>query len=209
MKPTRETCESRVAVAKDALLQLRRQDVPFNVMPSQYFKWQVDLSIPPGDDLREHVDAVQKNCRVCALGALLLSYSRLHDGVVPMASLFPQDYNRRREHYVDGACETSLHRVTIGLLLRPLFDDRTTTDIDRFFEGRSYAFINPEGWAKYLAEVDGEFAGFDQELAEITGDFASMRTVGASRMKAICENIVANDGEFLIPFQYRKHTPCG
>lgn len=71
-----------VAVAKDVIKRLKYIKLAEGV----YVKGTLPLSVNFSGDLKSHVSIIQKNCRVCLKGALLLSKARLFDAV-PMSLL--------------------------------------------------------------------------------------------------------------------------
>src|ERR1043165_3171280 len=80
--------EKAVAVAKDVIKRLKY----LNIETRHYMCGQIPskLKISEKDDLKKHVAKVEKYCKVCALGACIISKARLFDEV-PMISLVGGD----------------------------------------------------------------------------------------------------------------------
>lgn len=70
--------ERAVAVAKDVLKHLRYLKLQDRV----YIEGKLNKKFSIYDDLKQHVTQVEKNCRVCMKGALLLSKARLFNDVL-------------------------------------------------------------------------------------------------------------------------------
>jgi hypothetical protein len=119
---TDEIRAKRVAVARDVIERIEAGKL--RVATGGYLYIDEDAGpvdtdglIARGGDLQPHVDEIERNCEVCALGAVLLSKARLMDAV-PVAVL---------GHV--GSYQGAFHRS-----LADVFDENTLLAIESAFE---------------------------------------------------------------------------
>lgn len=162
-----------VAVAEDVLKRLRRRKNPIVACPG----WYVSAPYQPlsiGSDLQDHVDAMVDTgrCRVCALGAALLSKAKLFDKV-PSNSIFTQTYG-------GPTVWTNQHDVRENL--KDVFSLSVLKRMEAAFE------------------VSYRVVGGDSVSGDVYGAvvFGSQFQDPKKRMRAIMENVVANGGEFVV-----------
>ena len=189
MTLTQEIRDRRVAVAEDVLLQLGRLDVPLRVRLGAAYISGVDHTgsaayegLNLDGDLKDQADLVQRNCAVCAVGALLLSKARVLNEV-PMADLV-YAYPGVEKCFIAVGREGTLR------LLEDTFDDDTLNRVEAFFEA-SPMHISPGHYRR---------AGMAAYGLSLSGSLSL--SAARKRMIEIAENIVRNRGEFIVPAQY-------
>jgi len=168
--PIVEHEDMRVAIARDVLAQLDREDVPLRVSPEGY----VSGFYEPKDwsaDLQQIVDEVKTYCDVCALGGLILSKARLYDSV-PICELLEEDPD-------EAPGEVFGIQATIYEQLDQVFGQGQRELIET-------AFMEVRYFARALSEAERTKA------VRYGGQFHDDRL----RLRAIMENIIANGGEF-------------
>jgi len=123
-----------------------------------------------------------KECKVCALGATILSATHLGN------RLKIEDLNINY-----GANVYRLkHKKVVGLL-DSIFSDETLFLIESCFEG----FV--QGDDRYAVDVKGlDEDSFDGDILDACDDFKEKYKDTEDRLIAICNNIIANGGEFKI-----------
>lgn len=178
---TREIRDRRIAVAKDVKLQHAANNfrIGFSYL-AIYDDDEVSSAIAgtrdaPPTDLKDVVDQVSLACGVCARGALLLSKARLFNDV-PIASVFETD---------EGWVNSIVDQDGTANLLSDTFDVATLARIEAAFEV-SGALVD--------ASIEG---GLDVD-AEVAWGRLYMGSKDG-RLLAIMDNIIANDGEFIVP----------
>ena len=160
--------EKAVAVARDVLKYL--DSLEFTT--SNYLEIPDTLSVPGEGDLKDCVDVVQKGCRVCLLGACLLSKSRLFDEV-PLKDLF--------NHFLYHPTRYITDRNTYRLL-ESVFSRDQMTMMESAFQQDSWFAIQEK---------------VETRLAEDSQDFGSRYDNKADRARAVMENVIANGGVFI------------
>ena len=192
MTLTQEIRDRRVAVAEDVLLQLDRTDVPLRVGGEPGYICGEPGYISGVDhtgsaayeglnldgNLKDQVDIVQRNCTVCAMGALLLSKARLLDEV-PMADLAYK--HREVEDRI-----IFIGRADTVRLLKDTFDADTLTRAEAFFEGS----------CMHMRDADYYLGGM--------AAYASSMSSSRERLVMLADNIARNRGEFIVPAKYLK-----
>ncbi len=154
MQLTPEIRARRIAVAQDILLQLAREDNPLKPATGSYIRGNM---VAPQDycetQLQAVVEDVQQNCRVCAMGAILLSYARLYNEV----KLKQISFTSLGFALMDTSGFEIINR------LRGTFDAGTLRRIEATFEHDRRYF---EGWdakrilqeiAETIIKNDGEY----------------------------------------------------
>jgi hypothetical protein len=161
-----------VRVASDVLAHLS----VYRVYVGRYLQGRVPGIGDKDVDLSCHLAAVEENCDVCALGALLLSKARLYDNI-PISSLAAEYSTWRRD-----AIEVS--GTTIRRHLGDVFSQHQLHMIESAFEMCSIV----------------ESPGLHEEC-DISDSVAFGRRYNSSRERlgAIMENIVENKGQFKPP----------
>ena len=173
MELTREIRAKRIAVARDVLAQLDRKDVPLKVRRGTYLAGPMIEGRIAGPSLQPYVDKLQEYCEACAIGAAFLSYVRLFG--------------------VDCDVVRNFDRVWVGddLMrdhLATIFDGRTLDLIESMFEGENMIALSSMQPSKpHIKECD--------EAGELGGQFFS----AAGAIQAICQILIENDGDFVIP----------
>lgn len=182
--------EKAVAIAKDVLKHVR----DYRWFRGTYIhgSWRGEEA-PWTGDLREHLDKVQEKCTMCLLGACLMSKARLFDAV-PLDRLYKSDSERVDEVYNS----INPDRGTIGLLLRDIFSPLELAKIESAFERR----VMTDGVATTMATHD---------LLRGAALFGKKIVNDGDRVTAVMENIIANDGEFVVdPVTYTDYLSyCG
>jgi hypothetical protein len=130
--PTRDQRDKAIAIARDVLLQMEREDNPLGVRAGVYLDGigRVRYAFDDTDDLQVHIEAAQKHCRVCALGAMMLSAVRLYDGC-PIGGLCSSRgviENVLRVHMSDRAMD--MIEAAFEVLDICQLDETTDRDID-------------------------------------------------------------------------------
>jgi hypothetical protein len=176
--PTAEARAMRVAIARDVLAQLDREDVPLDLTTTMYLSGR--LAGPYEPELRDCVDRVQAGCTVCLLAACVLSRARLYGGV-PTAAF------RLGVHHTEGTEGLSLAagRLRVVGALADVFDRDTLDAVEAAFmctwmgeEERRAALPLSSAAVAFGHRYDADRAGM------------------LARARAVMANIVAHDGEF-------------
>ncbi len=160
-----------VDIAKDVLKQLDARKL--RIRRGTYCSGSIDSQkggeIKVGDQVQEHLPVVRKACDVCAKGALFLSYVELK--------------NKVRFEHINVAMDLSGYEGQTNLwfghgymcdLLGGAFDRENLNLIENAFE------------------VDYS----PQKLTSPALEFGRKHKTPAARMRAICQNIIDNDGVF-------------
>lgn len=157
----------RVAIAKEVISLLDT----INVKTGFYLRI-LSEETPEGD----LADLVGSECRVCALGAMLVAKAVLYDHV-PASRLTPSGYE-------DGEYEMSKHDLLE--MLDGIFDVGQCHKIEAAFEQTHYP------WMSWVSVYDAI-------------DFGMTYPDPKDRLRVIMENIIQNNGDF-VPFieQERK-----
>ncbi len=126
MSVTPKILAERVAIAKDVLAQLADTERPLKATRGCYIDGYIPLPAH-SCDVKDVVDQIQANCKMCAKGALLMSYARLLDNV------------RLSEIGSPSVCDNEAFAVyasntTIMEVLSPVFGRRFLNKIERVFE---------------------------------------------------------------------------
>lgn len=168
--------EKAIAVAKDVIAQLKRIDIPLHVQRENGYI-VAPLSVIPEEacDLQAIVDNVQGSCRVCALGATVLSAARLFDQIPAMDVLRPG-------HRGEGGLQVLSDREDMfdALVRTGVFDDEECALIEAAFE-KTWAW-NKEASDEKIGRAMSFGKGFESD---------------SDCLIAIMENVIANDGHFV------------
>jgi hypothetical protein len=164
-----------VAVAQDALAHLKL----LTVAPGRYVS--VDITHKPvtfAKSSKATAQALQKrkNCRVCALGACLLSTASLYNK-------FQFESLKKKASY--GEEEFIIPYSELQYRLSEIFTQEQMDLIESAFEGRDMTGKRLPGRSSLPVET------VQSAIA-----FGSKYDVPKARLRAIMKNIVKNDGEF-------------
>ena len=158
--------EKAVAVAKDVLKHLKA----LRIAQGYYINGDA-LPVMEGD-LKDNLDTVQKKCRVCLLGACVLSKARLYDNVPLEELLFDSDAGK----------SLSADEDDTRSILQDVFDPEQMDLMEAAFEKTTC-----------LAEDCTDYALLVQAV-----DFGNRYEDRYDRVKAVMENIIANNGKFIV-----------
>jgi hypothetical protein len=170
---TREIRNKRVAVAKDILVQLDREDVP--LMPSRLTYLEsnkrspIEFDAPLEGDLQPHVDLLQRHCECCLIGAAFLSMIRLYDNCP--ATVVDATFLEDGFLWVD---ERDMKRALLAI-----FSKRELGLMEVMFEV----------WGQGSADEDRRRAGTYGRRFDSAHD----------ALRGIAQILIDNDGEFVIP----------
>ena len=168
-----------VAIARDVLRQLGREDVPLSI--GKLYSYLTEIESPdsvsghsPGGDA---IDAIQARCGVCILGGMLLSLARIKGANhVPedpsrwmIVTLLSNAFTPAELDVIESAFECSVMNVNEFEC-----DDHQDAHLER-----CAAAMN---WGRSLDTRDPDEVSFR-----------------IARARAICENLIANGGQFIIP----------
>lgn len=154
----------RVAIAKDVLARLDQMFIQtgrYIAVVNNRFR------VSPGQELQPIVDQLEANCRVCALGGMLLSFIRLFDKIKS---------DDIESNLFNCATPTEVYEP-----LSEVFEDEQLVLIEAAFEKR-------DG----LPSMYNYTEGFLRPAVKFGYQYDDPK----DRLKAIMENIVENDGEF-------------
>lgn len=161
-----------VAVCRDLLFQMGREDNPIVPQRGTYLEVRHNSDSPLAGyegELQNVVDEFQNNdCQACALGSMLLCTARLFDNARIWAMT-------RVCGHRSSTC-VPYDQIIEGL--RNVFDRNTIDVIESAFECRPCHGNEPE---HYGAAV-----------------FGTQFVSATEALRAICENIIANDGDFIV-----------
>ncbi|RJQ25713.1 hypothetical protein C4577_04945 [Candidatus Parcubacteria bacterium] len=177
-----------VTLAKDVLLHLDKyRTVGF----SGYCSGDIpdDLNSKLNWNAQRFIAKIEKNCGVCALGSMFLSYIRKLDDVKV------KDLTLQYNHHSKPIFRVERKGV-LDFKLREIFSEKQLLMIESAFERRSMCSNAPDNydnsdWSKgfgydrvpnYIAEA----INFGREFVE-----------AKDRLQAIMQNIIANNGEFV------------
>lgn len=162
--------EMAVAIANDVLAQLRKRKKGYIASAGVYVSssaFHNEIDHKSTLDLKDHLDEIQEDgCRVCALGAALLSRARLYDNVP-----FSDFYSKWES---DG--QSGCHQF-----LKDVFSHKQLTLIESAFEG---------------ADMDYEGDGLSAREVKRVCAYYEKYPDDKARMRAIMTNIVENGGVF-------------
>lgn len=150
--------EKRIAIVKDTLNQLKNM----KVAQGSYIAGACNINNP-----KEDIIVLRKNCKVCALGGLFLSYIGLYNSV---------DKFDMVSSYDDSMIETERYNITDKL--SKYFSDKQLNMIECAFEG---------------GDVD---CNLSYKEEEVCAAFTSKCKTPAGRLRKILTNILENDGLF-------------
>ena len=168
--------EKAVAIAKDVLEHVQTYHWSRGTYLSGSWYGGTHLT----GDLQDHVEEVEKSCTMCLLGACLVSKARLFDAV-PLAKLYRSYYDGA---YVDHR-SINPEREAIEPLLQDIFPSLELSKIESAFERR----VMNDG-------CDDTTANWD--LLRGAALFGRRLNDDADRVTAVMENIIANDGIFVV-----------
>lgn len=168
----RERRDMAVAIARDVIDQIRDLDRPLKIQNGRgYVSGSLGIEIDMGLDLKDYVDLVQEKCYVCMLGGCMLSKARLYDEV-PLAGIIDSP--------VTGSL--TVDRFDTEWSLMQAFGEANIDLLECAFEckPRMSKFDTPA----------------DLRIGAMA--FGCGYSDPKSRALAIMENVVANDGDFVV-----------
>lgn len=176
--------ELAVAIAKDVLKQIGREDVPLPIgEQSGYLSGRIP-GVPEDGVFQEYADVIQANCKVCMLGGLFLSKARIAPSVpLSVMSMYEGDVKMMGHYQVVGQLSDAFTPADLDLIesafevinsAEHLFDDYAMQ------ERHEAKCASASRWGNSISRYQDK-----------TGRIA--------RARAICENIIANGGRFVVP----------
>lgn len=182
MRLTREIRDRRVALAKNVLSQLRRYDLPLNLRHHDYVAGILDLGFKyvSHAEVNTSVDEFQANSRLCIVGALLLSRIRMGNEP-PMPQLVC------RSVITGGNVrKVDMNRSVALESLRDTFDEETLIRIEYVFENSS---LRSRGEVR-------------DHVKDVFGYARSLPAAPRGCATLLCQNLIANDGELVVPAEF-------
>lgn len=176
--------EKRIAIAKDVIKRIKLGKL--RVAHQGYFDRNKEF--PIYGSLQKQIEKAEANCRVCAMGGMLLSYARLYNEV-------------RCESLVPAGLNLFEH---IASQLKGVFTNRTLAIIEGVFEGEVYneEAISPE-WKSsvekkaIILRINKKIEDYRETVnAKYNKTKKGKMTRSAFVLLKICENIIRNDGKF-------------
>jgi hypothetical protein len=175
--------EKAVLVAKDVLAQIKAKNYIPNtgsyVKPAEYVNKIKDLGVKKGDDVRTNFDKLPV-CKVCALGSMLLSCTRLGNRLT-FGNL----------NFGDGSTGTSIRELDnpkVKKLFKSIFDGYQLLLIENSFESPSWSQDRYGSDVLGLSLTDEDYSNCREFYLRYSND--------DTRMVAICKNIIKNKGTF-------------
>ncbi len=180
-----------VDIALDVLERLKAKKL--KVSDEDYFvSGLLPRKVSRTAQISKHLSLIEENCTVCAKGALFLGYVALKNDVTFGSCIIRKgdetydDIKDGYEGHEKSKDFVSFNNGDIKNVLEQAFTNTELALIETAFEGE----IHP--WNRFVANY--EFA--DQKDRAIA--FGKKYKSASARLKAICENIVENNGEFVV-----------
>lgn len=190
-----------VLVAEDILLQLATKKYIAN--SGTYIRTYTDefkLGVEREDDIKSNFDKIE-SCEVCALGSVLMSCTKMGN------LLTFNDIN------IENSSLDSINNDNVKTLLSSVFDDHTLLLIETAFEGyEPFDYANnlkgyKEAWEddgdeysetadRFAKNVHEETLNFEECVA--CSKFFKKYKDDDERLRAICKNIIKNNGKFVV-----------
>lgn len=184
--------ERAVAIAKDVLRQLKI----LNVAKGTYLR-NTAVELPEGfdygDSAKKHIQKIARECRVCALGACMISHVKLFneftlgDFAIHMANTLETPENKNNGYFT-----VELNDGIMRERLAKHFSVRDLGIIESIFEMSDH-FANRAKNGKPIASRVTALA------AEIYGSTFDDST---ERLREIMKNVIRNKGKIVIPKQF-------
>lgn len=160
--------EKAIAVAKDVLKRLGK----LTVKTGDYLSFE-NTNIPKEGNAQNYINEIESNCRVCALGACLLSQIRLYDKI--NLDLFESECNDRYIPLED------IRKIFNHL--SKIFSKKTICLIEQAFESIGDVCLTDS-----LSTSDKDIK-MAQKYKKYKND--------KNRLKAIMKNVIKNKGQFI------------
>lgn len=180
--------EQRIAIAKDVILQLELGK--FEASSGTYFELVAKSELYDGDDLQKVIENRTESCSVCAIGAVFASKVRLGNNVV----ISKWDINETEV----GLSSSCLLEATENI-----FSEKQMRLMEFAFEGDDINYIfytNNLGLSDF--ESKKEYNKAYKELERINkaceSFYKNYEYDNSKRMVAIMQNVITNNGEFII-----------
>ena len=178
--------EKAVAVAKDILLQLNQK--VYKPCRGSYISG-LRSSIESGS-IKDNFDKIE-TCQVCAIGSFLLSSTHLYNKL---------DFEDLSHMYITL---DELSNIKIINLLSSIFDDKTLFLIEECFESDyhfEYGYNRFEQPDRYSVDIKNfDIANLTEYEIEQCQDFYEKHGNNSLLvLKAICNNIIDNNGQFIL-----------
>lgn len=190
---TREMRDRRIAVCRDVVeridaRRLRVLDgyyirIRIGSDPAENVRKEITSKLSNSQDLRDVADTIEQHCTVCARGGMLLSKARLYDNV-PSSTLIRE-----------GWFEVGQSSTTNPLL--DTFDAETLEAIESAFEEEVI-----RDFVTSCDRDDTQNYAAEERLEDFAGYGRSLPASPAARLRVIMENLIRNDGEFLLPPEF-------
>jgi len=175
--------EKAVLIAKDVLERLEKGKLHLK-RASGFIV--INEKFPHQGSLQENLDKAEANCKVCALGGMFLSYARLFNGI-DCEEITTQNYLYSMPTFSD-----------MKKHLGKAFSKKALALIEGAFETgllrRGYEVDT--NWSKN--EMDG-IEQYSKKLIKETRGIKSRRKKAEHILTRICENIIENNGKFVVP----------
>lgn len=161
---------------------LRRETVV--ATPGEYIDITLKGTANKGDDLQKIIKTKVANCRVCALGAAMVSYVRLYDKVKVGAA----EVSGTDGYYDYGKDAYKNYEGLIG--------ERPTETLSKLFSTDQLDLIETAFERMRMGSLDSDAGYEDGSPAEAALEFGGEYYDPEVRLKAIMKNIIKNEGTF-------------
>ena len=173
--------KERIKIAKDVIKHLF--DERMKVETGNYCRIDSPIYYESGTELQSLLYKV--TCKVCALGAAMLSHVRLHDNFKLRHALMHKVHNDIHDTEINYELEKYFTKTQLGLI-EVAFESR----MGLYFRSLDYTY-----WSKTRDQIlaqEGYKIGMVRKAAEFGSGFSS----DMERLRAIMQNIIDNDGHF-------------
>jgi hypothetical protein len=165
--------QKRVAIAKDVLASIKVRK--FKIQQGTYCALSFDNKINTDEELNLQelmINNKIQSCKVCAIGSIFMSRVSLGN-----------DYNINPNAHYEG--ETNIDDDEMLYSLVGIFSERQLRLMEYIFEGY---------------DITGYFNGEDEydQFHDMLKSFSKKYRTPTAKLKAIMENVISNDGEFII-----------
>lgn len=200
-----------LAIANDVLAQLRAKKLKVKLDEGYVVgKYPVEL-VQLGSQLQSELDGLQPACTVCALGSCFLSYARLFNHVkVGECGQLENTYSTTWMFDLNYGQGRRIFQEIMG----KIFSETQLGLIELAFEAPDESEWFVFNFTKRLPSLlrfnepyddEPKPTGKGWELVKLAHAFGRKYKSGHSRLKAIMENIIANDGKFIPPPKKNKN----